>query len=104
MNGYTLRRFFNYNNPMDIQPIRNLKYYYTLYKDLAWHRFRRWQHANGLRQEKRSSLYQQPAPQHNLRLSTCIITMNSAHRIAPLITHAKTFSDEVVIGIDSKTQ
>jgi glycosyltransferase involved in cell wall biosynthesis len=88
---------------MDTQPIRNLKYYYTLRKDLMWHAFRRWQHRLAVAKEYRSGLYERPAPAHNLRLSTCVITMNAASRIAPLIAHAKTFSDEVVIGVDSKT-
>lgn len=88
---------------MKVQPIRDFNYYYTLGKDLLWHAFRRQLHAHGLRQERASGLYDQPAPRHSLRLSTCIITMNSARRIAPLIRHAKTFSDEVVVGVDSKT-
>ncbi len=88
---------------MDIQPIRDLKYYYTLNKDLIWHAFRRGQHASGLDKELKSGLYDRPAPRHNLRLSTCILTMNSARRIAPLIAHARSFSDEVVVVVDSKT-
>lgn len=89
---------------MNVKPIRDFKYYYTLYKDLTWHRFRRFLHQKGLKKELASGIYHTPAPKHNLKLSTCVITMNSAHRIAPLIRHAKTFSDEVVIGVDSKTQ
>lgn len=89
---------------MDIQPIRNFNYYYTLNKDLVWHAFRRMLHARGVRREQASGLYRQMPPTHSLRLSTCIITMNAAHRIAPLIAHAKTFSDEVVVGVDSKTR
>jgi glycosyltransferase involved in cell wall biosynthesis len=88
---------------MDTQPIRDFKYFYTLRKDLLWHAFRRWQHGLALRQERQSGIYEKPAPSHNLKLSTCVITMNAASRIAPLIAHAKTFSDEVVIGVDSKT-
>lgn len=88
---------------MKIQPIRDFKYYYTLNKDLIWHAFRRWQHQQGVKREAASGLYQQELPRHNLRLSTAIITMNAAHRIAPVIAHAKTYSDEVVVGVDSKT-
>jgi len=88
---------------MDVQPIRDFKYYRTLWKDRAYHAFRRWQHQRGLQQELASGLYERPIPAHDLKLSTCIISMNAADRIAPVIRHAKTFSDEVVIGVDSKT-
>lgn len=40
------------------------------------------------------------------RLSVCIITMNSAQRIAPLLTYLKSWlhpDDEIVVGVDSKT-
>ncbi|HEY9686108.1 MAG TPA: glycosyltransferase [Coleofasciculaceae cyanobacterium] len=37
------------------------------------------------------------------RLSTCIITMNSAERIRPLLEYIRRFSDEIVVGVDSKT-
>lgn len=89
---------------MDVQPIRNFKYYYTLNKDLLWHAFRRWRHGQGVQQESKAGIYQQAPPVHSLRLSTCIITMDSERRIAPVIAHAKTFSDEVVVGVDSKTR
>lgn len=36
-------------------------------------------------------------------LSTCIITMNSAQRIRPLLEHIRPWSDEIVVGVDSKT-
>jgi glycosyltransferase involved in cell wall biosynthesis len=37
------------------------------------------------------------------KLSTCIITMNSAQRIRPLLEYIRRFSDEIVVGVDSKT-
>lgn len=37
------------------------------------------------------------------RLSTCIMTMNSAERIQPLLRYIRRFSDEIVVGVDSKT-
>ncbi|WP_373532604.1 glycosyltransferase [Vampirovibrio sp.] len=37
------------------------------------------------------------------RLSTCIMTMNSAERIRPLLQYIRRFSDEIVVGVDSKT-
>lgn len=36
-------------------------------------------------------------------LSTCIITMNSENRIKPLLRYIRSFSDEIVVGVDSKT-
>ncbi len=37
------------------------------------------------------------------RLSTCIMTMNSAERIQPLLGYVRRFSDQIVVGVDSKT-
>jgi glycosyltransferase involved in cell wall biosynthesis len=36
-------------------------------------------------------------------LSICIITMNAAQRIEPVLKHLRPLADELVIGIDSKT-
>lgn len=88
---------------MDLQPNRDFKYYYTLNKDCLWHGVRRWLHRRGVGREYAAGFYNQPPPAHNLKLSVCVITMNSARRIRPLIAHARTFADEVVIGVDSKT-
>ncbi len=87
------------------QPIRNFKYYYTLNKDQLWHAFRRWQHRRGIQRELASDLYHTTGmpPSGRKTLSTCVLTMNAENRIAPLIRYLKTFSDEVVIGVDSKT-
>lgn len=46
----------------------------------------------------------QASPSHaRPKLSTCIITMNSAQRIRPLLEYIRSFSDEIVVGVDSKT-
>jgi glycosyltransferase involved in cell wall biosynthesis len=37
------------------------------------------------------------------QLSTCIITMNAEHRIVPLLRYIRSFSDEIVVGVDRKT-
>lgn len=37
------------------------------------------------------------------KLTTCIMTMNSAQRIRPLLQYIRRFSDEIVVGVDSKT-
>lgn len=88
---------------MTYHPIRDFKYYVTLGQDLLWHFVRRLRHRLGVFQERSHPWYRTIAPAHSQKLSTCVITMNAAHRLAPLIAHAKTFSDEVVIGVDSKT-
>lgn len=85
------------------EPIRDFKYYKTLMQDLLWHQIRRWRHQLGVQQEKKVAWLQTPAPRNGQRLSVCIITMNAADRITPLIAHCKTFADEIVIGVDSKT-
>ncbi|MEB3286849.1 MAG: hypothetical protein VKJ04_05045 [Vampirovibrionales bacterium] len=36
-------------------------------------------------------------------LSICIITMNSAERIVPLLKYLRPYCDELVVGVDSKT-
>ena len=36
-------------------------------------------------------------------LSICIITMNAAQRIEPILKHLRPLADELVIGVDSKT-
>lgn len=40
---------------------------------------------------------------HRPRLTTCIMTMNSAQRIRPLLSYIRSFSDEIVVGVDGKT-
>lgn len=37
------------------------------------------------------------------KLTTCIMTMNAADRIQPLLRYIRRFSDEIVVGVDSKT-
>jgi glycosyltransferase involved in cell wall biosynthesis len=39
----------------------------------------------------------------NVTLSTAILTMDSAHRLQPLLAYVRSFSEEVVVGVDSKS-
>ncbi len=80
------------------------QYQHTVKTDHARQRIRRTSHkimrvletANKLPKWKK-------APSKKQTLSTCIITMNSADRIAPLLKYIRSFSDEIVVGVDSKT-
>ena len=89
--------------PLAAEPIRDWRYHKTLWQDLAWHKIRRWRHQLGCWQEQRQPWLSTPIDKGDLKLSVCIITMNAADRIEPLIRHCKTFADEIVIGVDSKT-
>ncbi|MBK8190372.1 MAG: glycosyltransferase [Vampirovibrionales bacterium] len=61
-----------------------------LYERLVWHR--RWQDIALIPEQGRRQ-----------KLSTCIITMNAESRIRPLLEYIRPFSDEIVVGVDSKT-
>ncbi|MBX2861269.1 MAG: hypothetical protein KTR14_08535 [Vampirovibrio sp.] len=47
-----------------------------------------------------SRAFTQPAK----TLSTCLMTMNAESRIEPLLRYVRQFSDEVVVGVDSKSK
>ena len=82
----------------------DFKFYKTLGKDNFWNSIRRISRKLKLAKELKSDLYQPftltTTPQ---KLSVCIMSMNAEDRIAPVVKHALTFADEVVIGVDSKT-
>lgn len=85
---------------------RDRRYWQTLWRDSARQTVRRLVHQFKQWQEKQQQVpvWQAfPADQKRLHLSTCIITMNSADRIRPLLAYIRSFSNEVVIGVDSKT-
>lgn len=84
---------------------RDERYFSTLKKDMRRQRARRFAHRLGAWYE---SLLVRPrwekvgrpnAP----KLTTFIMTMNSAERIRPLLQYVRRFSDEIVVGVDSKT-
>ena len=82
----------------------DFNYYKTWFKDNVRNSVRRFVHRLKTTQEINTQRIQLlPQQQQQQTLSTCVITMNAAGHIGPLVKHAKTFSDEVVIGVDSKT-
>lgn len=86
---------------------RDARYKETLRRDMRRQKARRFAHALGAWYEKtwvyplRSGATVEQASRP--KLSTCIITMNSAERIRPLLRYIRQFSDEIVVGVDSKT-
>lgn len=86
---------------------RDPRYREVLRRDLTRQRIRRWAHYWAVQYErqmiiprlKRLQLTQSQRP----KLSTCIMTMNAAERIRPLLEYIRHFSDEIVVGVDSKT-
>lgn len=86
---------------------RDQRYQDVLKRDLARQRMRRWARQWGVLYENwvtvpRLKQLAQSRRQRP-RLSTCIMTMNSAERIRPLLEYIRHFSDEIVVGVDSKT-
>lgn len=86
---------------------RDERYFQTLRKDNRRQNARRFAHRLGCLYE---NLLVRPrweklgrTLQSRPRLSTCIMTMNSAERIRPLLQYIRRFSDEIVVGVDSKT-
>ena len=82
------------------------RYKQTLAKDERRQNARRWARRIGCQYEKSiviprwKKLAQNASKQ---KLSVCIITMNSAGRIRPLLDYLRSYVDEIVVGIDSKT-
>jgi hypothetical protein len=82
------------------------RYRETLAKDDRRQKARRWAHQWGCRYERaivipRWKRFAKGAmPQ---KLSVCIITMNSAGRIKPLLEYLRPHVAEIVVGVDSKT-
>jgi len=95
--------------------IRDEAYHATLRKDMRRQTIRRWVHKLASTYESivwkprwaaaKSSKgkYNNTAPLSRLPLSVCIITLNSADRIRPLLKYLRPFVAEIVVGIDSKT-
>lgn len=85
------------------------KRYHSVYRRDRWRQLgRRFAHRLGelyenvwKRPQWENAVHRSTAPRP--RLSTCIITMNSAERIRPLLEYIRHFSDEIVVGVDSKT-
>jgi glycosyltransferase involved in cell wall biosynthesis len=107
-----MKRHYNPGmKPTDFAIIRDAQYDSTYRKDSRRQVTRRIAHQIGTlyengfvrprweRQTQALASKQQTAP----KLSTCIITMNSSQRIRPLLEYIRNFSDEIVVGVDSKT-
>ncbi len=86
---------------------RDARYQEVLKRDLRRQRLRRWAQQWGILYENWVTLPRlkrlSQSPGERPRLSTCIMTMNSAQRIRPLLKYVRRFSDEIVVGVDSKT-
>lgn len=86
---------------------RDERYFQTLRKDNRRQKARRFAHRLGYLYENLLVRPRWEKLGRNLqsrpRLSTCIMTMNSAERIRPLLQYIRRFSDEIVVGVDSKT-
>jgi len=87
---------------------RDQRYQEVLKRDLARQRMRRWAARIGVLYENwvtapRLKRLGQSAGANRPKLTTCIMTMNSAERIRPLLEYIRSFSDEIVVGVDSKT-
>ncbi len=94
--------------PSDFAIQRDLKYQKTFRRDMFRQRMRRLAHQLGALYENalvkpRWAEVARRTGNNYPRLSTCIITMNSAERIRPLLEYIRAFSDEIVVGVDSKT-
>lgn len=86
---------------------RDAAYRKTLARDTRRQQVRRLVHQWG-RVYERQAMWptwtrQAQAPGKKPTLSTCIMTMNAADRIRPLLEYIRPFSDEIVVGVDSKT-
>ena len=85
---------------------RDPHYRQILKRDTNRQKARRWAHQLGALYERQVMLsrWQATAKASGApKLSTCIITMNAAERIVPLLRYIRRFSDEIVVGVDSKT-
>ncbi len=97
------------NPPNPLSIIRDKRYEVTLRRDLRRQKVRRLVHQWMIQYEKLRWWPQWKQNAQNgfhktpQKLSVCIITMNSAHRIRPLLQYIRTFADEIVVGVDSKT-
>jgi hypothetical protein len=93
--------------PSDFQIQRDERYKKTFQRDMRRQKARRLTQKVGASYER---MFRYPqwrsiakSEAGKRKLSTCIITMNSAHRIRPLLEYIRGFSDEIVVGVDSKT-
>ena len=91
--------------PDDFAIQRDSRYQKTLRRDTMRQQGRRMAHKLGVAYEQAViwPQWQHTRPAKPKTLSTCIMTMNSEHRIGPLLEYIRPFSDEIVVAVDSKT-
>lgn len=86
---------------------RDQRYQQVFRRDMSRQRARRFAHRLGALYENWLVRPRWEALGRNAatrpKLTTCIMTMNSAERIRPLLEYIRVFSDEIVVGVDSKT-
>ena len=93
------------HSPITQALIRDKTYESTLSRDMLRQALRRFTHQ--LASVYESLIWQPSWAAHTIKgalpLSVCIITMNSADRIGPLLEYLRPYVAEIVVGVDSKT-
>lgn len=94
-------------------PARDVRYWHTYFCDMIRQKVRRLAKAcwakpretwTVLPQWRRAAAKSTPeASTENTRLSTAFLTMNASSRLRPVVEAVRGFSDEVVVGVDSKS-
>jgi hypothetical protein len=94
----------------EFQIQRDGRYYDTLARDMRRQHARRFVHGGARWIEKQFILtpdrardLNAPTRKGRKTLSTCIMTMNAADRIRPLLEYLRPHTDELVVGVDSKS-
>lgn len=86
--------------------IRDKAYQDTLNRDLRRQKVRRLAHRVNRWLEKRTldRFFKKPCLLKTPSLSVCLMTMNAADRITPLLKYIRPHVQEIVVGVDSKSQ
>lgn len=92
-------------DPIETGIQRDSRYFKTIARDYRRQTARRLTHGFGRWYEERFiwPQWENAAPKSKKTLSTCIMTMNAADRIRPLLEYVRPFTDELVVGVDGKT-
>lgn len=90
----------------DLEIIRDEEYRNTYHRDMRRQYIRRIAHRVIGWYEHRFKVPQWQTPPvtgKRKTLSVCMMTMNSAERIRPVLKYVRSFADEIVVGVDGKT-
>lgn len=89
----------------DFKIPRDPQYQKTFARDMRRQQVRRWMHRLNCLWEEAVQVprWKTSLGSPRKKLSVCIITMNAAHRIIPLLEYLRPVVDEIVVGVDSKT-